>query len=110
MALFKKDSKAENVKGEQSPTNLSWVIRYPKVTEKSAMMTSNNQYTFLVATAANKIQIKQAIVETYKVTPIAINIVNTAPRKETVRGRVAHRKGFKKAIVTLKKGDTIAFD
>lgn len=105
MALFKKDSKTETKK---TPANdISWVLIDPRVTEKSAMISGDNVFTFNVATAANKIQIKQAVIEKYKVTPLAVNIVNQKPRSEMRRGRMAHKRGTKKAMVTLKKGDTI---
>ena len=106
MALFKKDSKEEKkVTGEGQ--DLSWVLIDPRVTEKSAMISGNNVFTFDVATRANKIQIKQAVVEKYKVTAIAVNVINQKPRKAIQRGRQVHKKGTKKAMVTLKKGDTI---
>lgn len=106
MALFKKDSKTDSSK-ESTASDLSWVLIEPRVTEKSAMISGDNVFTFDVAPAANKIQIKQAVMEQYKVTPLAVNIVNQKPRSEMRRGRKAHKKGTKKAMVTLKKGDTI---
>ena len=105
MALFKKDSK-EAVVTEVKQDNL-WVISNPRITEKAAMVSSHNVFTFDVAVAANKIQIKNAIIEKYSVTPISVNVVNQKSRKEMKRGRKAHKKGTKKAMVTLKKGDTI---
>lgn len=105
MALFKKDSKKE--KSSESSHDVSWVLIEPRVTEKSAMISGNNVFTFNVAPRANKIQIKQAVKEQYKVTPIAVNIINQKARQETKRGRSVRKKGSKKALVTLKKGDTI---
>lgn len=105
MALFKKDSK--EVKEAKTVVDLSWVILSPRITEKAAMISTNNVFTFDVAVAANKIQIKKAITEKYGVTPVSVNVVNQKPRKEIKRGRKAHKKGTKKAMVTLKKGDTI---
>jgi len=107
MALFKKDSKTESSKKEAVQTDLSWVIKNPRITEKAAMISSNNVYTFDVSVDANKIQIKQAIHAQYAVTPVSVNIVRNAARKVTKRGRPAHLKAVKKAMVTLKKGDTI---
>jgi len=106
MALFSKDS---NKEPRTSNEDLSWVIMNPRVTEKAAMLTDGNTYTFDVATRANKVQIKKAVAQTYKVTPIAVNVIKQAPRSETRRGRAVHRKAIKKAMVTLKKGDSIEF-
>ncbi|MCI5051260.1 MAG: 50S ribosomal protein L23 [Candidatus Pacebacteria bacterium] len=100
----KKDSKKTE---KSSQEDFSWVIVNPRVTEKAAMISSDNVFTFDVATAANKIQIKKAITEKYGVTPISVNVVNQKARKEMRRGRKVHKKGTKKAMVTLKKGDTI---
>jgi len=85
----------------------STVILGPRITEKAAYATEKNVYVFNVAADANKIQIKQAIKDTYKVTPIAVNIVVAKPRKVIFRGRIGAQSGFKKAYVSLKKGDTI---
>lgn len=100
----KKDSKKIETSTAQ---DLSWVIIDPRITEKAAMVSENNVFTFNVATRANKIQIKKAVTEKYGVTPISVNVVNAKPRKVTKRGRKVHQKGTKKAMVTLKKGDTI---
>lgn len=105
MALFKKDSK--ETKEAKKSEDLSWVIIAPRITEKAAMISANNVFTFDVAVAANKIQIKKAITVKYGVTPISVNVVNQKPRKEMKRGRKVHKKGTKKAMVALKKGDTI---
>lgn len=106
MALFKKDSKTE-VAAVDNSQDLSWVIIAPRITEKAAMISANNVFTFDVAIAANKIQIKNAIAIKYGVTPVSVNVVNQKPRKEMRRGRKVHKKGTKKAMITLKKGDTI---
>lgn len=107
MALFKKDSEkaVEVVTG--GAQDLSWVLIGPRITEKAAMISGGNVFTFDVATRSNKILIKKAIVEKYGVTPVSINVINQKPRKVIKRGRKAHQKGTKKAMVTLKKGDTI---
>ena len=102
MALFKKDS---NTTADR--TDLSWVLIAPRITEKAAMVSGNNVYTFDVATRANKIQIKQAIKAAYKVTPKKVNIISAKARKVMRRGRRVHQTGSKKAMIFLKKGDSI---
>lgn len=104
MALFKKDSKNETAAVAQ---DLSWVIKAPHITEKAAMISAENKFTFIVASASNKVQIKKAIIEKYGVTPLSINVINQSARKEVRRGKKVHKKGMKKAVVTLKQGDTI---
>ncbi len=105
MALFKKDS--ENKTDKIVKEDNSWVLIKPRITEKTAMISSNNVYTFDVNTSANKIQVKKAILEKYNVTPIKINIISKKPRKITRRGQKVHKTSSKKAMVYLKKGDSI---
>lgn len=106
MALFSKDTKKEEKVSSESQ-DFSWVIKKPRVTEKAAYISSDNAYTFDVSPRANKIQVKEAIKQAYKVTPVKVNIVNRKAHKETRRGRTMHVSGTKKAIVLLKKGDKI---
>lgn len=89
------------------------VIIRPHITEKATMLSEAEQhvYTFEVARDANKIEVKKAIKALYKVTPIAVRIVNRASRHEQngrTRRMIRH-PGQKKAYVTLKKGDQISF-
>lgn len=110
MALLKKDKgtdtleKTTTVSGNE---NLSWVLVGPRVTEKAAMISGDNVYTFDVAQKANKIEIKKAIFAAYKVKPEKVNIIAKKARSIVKRGRKAHQRGSKKALVYLKKGDTI---
>ena len=105
MALFKKDSeKKDNAVVSE---DMSWVLTNPRITEKTAMISGNNVYTFDVDTRANKIQIKKAIIEKYKVTPTKVNVISKKSRKVMKRGRKAHQTSSKKAMIFLKKGDSI---
>jgi large subunit ribosomal protein L23 len=84
------------------------IIIRPWVTEKMAVQASVNKYGFLVNPKATKKEIKDAIEEIYKVKPVAINISNVQG-KMIYRGRAAgKRSDYKKAIVTLASGQTIA--
>ena len=83
------------------------LIIAPHVTEKASTQSSSNAYTFVVAKDATKHTILAEFKKEYKVTPKAINITNM-PRKNTfIRGKFGTQAGIKKAIVFLKKGDTI---
>lgn len=79
----------------------------PRITEKAAYASEKNVFVFNVAMNANKIEIKKAIKDAYKVTPTAVNIVVSKPQAVVFRGRPGTKQSFKKAYVTLKKGDTI---
>ncbi len=82
-------------------------IKKPRSTEKAIIATDKNKYVFEVDKRANKDNLRQEILKTYKVTPTKINIINIPARSVMRKGRPGTISGFKKAIVTLKKGDKI---
>lgn len=77
------------------------------ITEKASMQSSKNAYTFVVRKEATKHTLLAEFKKEHKVTPKAINITNM-PRKNTfIRGKKGTQAGIKKAVIFLKKGDTI---
>lgn len=84
----------------------TYIIK-PRVTEKAMISTDKNKYVFNVSKNANKDNLYQEVVMTYKVNPLKINIVNMSARAIMRRGKPGKLPAFKKAIVTLKKGDKI---
>jgi large subunit ribosomal protein L23 len=87
------------------------VIRRPIVlTEKAnALREEENQVVFEVARAANKVQIKDAVQKLFNVSVIAVNtLIVRGKERRMGRGR-AKTQNWKKAIVTLKEGDSIDF-
>ena len=76
-------------------------------TEKGAEMLSNNKYLFHVAEDANKIQIKQAVEDIYKVQVTKVNTVKMRGKWKRLRHQAGKTSDWKKAIVTLKEGDRI---
>ena len=82
-------------------------ILSPVVTEKSTNLSELNKITFKVPDGANKKNLKKNIEKIFKVNVTKINIINKQNRTKFTRGRVAKVKGYKKAIVTLKKGQSI---
>ncbi len=86
----------------------SKAILAPHITEKASQQSSANAYTFVVAKNATKHSVASEIKKEYKVTPLAVNITNMPVRNTFIRGKWGTQAGIKKAIVFLKKGDTIA--
>ena len=82
-------------------------ILSPFVTEKSTNLSDQNKIIFKVPTKTNKINLKKNIEKIFKVTVTKINIINKQPRKKIVRGKKVKVMGQKKAIITLKKGQSI---
>ena len=82
-------------------------ILTPVVTEKSTNMSEFNKVTFKVPLSSNKKSLKKSIEKLFKVNVIKVNIVNKKTRIKVSRGKKIKKKGYKKAIVTLKKGQNI---
>tara|TARA_Y100000816_G_scaffold205778_1_gene151867 strand:+ start:176 stop:469 length:294 start_codon:yes stop_codon:yes gene_type:complete len=82
-------------------------IYSPILTEKSTALSDQNKIVFKVPNKANKNNLKKNIEKIFKVNVIKINIINKQSRKKLTRGRKINVKGYKKAIITLKKGQTI---
>lgn len=84
------------------------ILIKPIITEKSLAKTSSGCYVFKVAIGVNKAQIANAIFDLYNVRPVKVNIIRFKAEKKLVRGRLAVVvKPWKKAIITLKKGQKI---
>ena len=76
-------------------------------TEKGTMLEADRQYVFQVAKTANKIQIKDAIEEIYKVKVKSVNTTSIKGKLKRVRQAQGRTASWKKAIVTLKEGQKI---
>ena len=82
-------------------------ILSPIVTEKSTNLSEQNKIIFKVHNKANKKNLKTNIEKIFKVNVIKVNIINKKTRMKMTRGKKVRVKGFKKAIITLKKGQNI---
>ena len=82
-------------------------ILAPIVTEKSTNLSEQNKIVFKVPAKANKKNLKTNIEKIFKVNVTKINIINKQTRTKVTRGKKVKVKGFKKAIITLKKGQSI---
>ena len=82
-------------------------ILSPMITEKSTNLSEQNKIIFKVPDKANKKNLKKNIEKIFKVNVTKINIINKQNRTKLTRGRKVKISGFKKAIITLKKGQSI---
>ena len=82
-------------------------ILIPIVTEKSTNLSEQNKIVFKIPTKANKKSLKNNIEKIFKVNVTKINIINKQNRTKLTRGRKVKVSGYKKAIITLKKGQSI---
>lgn len=76
-------------------------------TEKGTRLEAERKYIFQVSVSANKIEIKRAIEQIYKVKVKEVNIIIVPGKKKRVRRDLGYTSNWKKAIVTLQEGQTI---
>ena len=79
----------------------------PNITEKSTSLSEFNKVVFKVSKSASKKSIKKSIEKIFKVNVIKINTINLKGKNKIVRNRKSKTPGYKKAIITLKKGQSI---
>ncbi|HQO00835.1 MAG TPA: 50S ribosomal protein L23 [Spirochaetota bacterium] len=83
------------------------VIIKPVLSEKSTQMAELGKYVFRVAMKANKVMIKRAVKEIFDVETEQVNVIRVRGRRKRVRYKYGYTASWKKAIVTLKKGQKI---
>ena len=79
----------------------------PHVTEKSTNLSEQNKIIFKVPTGSNKKNLKKSIEKIFKVNVTKINIINKKSKIKLTRGKKVKISGYKKAIITIKKGQNI---
>jgi len=83
------------------------VLIEPRVTEATTAAMELGKYVFKVEKKATKLQIKKAIESLYNVKVTAVNTVNIPKKKRNYGHTSGWKSGFKKAIITLKKGEKL---
>ena len=79
----------------------------PVITEKSTNLSEQNKIVFKINRNANKKNVKKSIEKIFKVNVIKVNIINKKTKTKLTRGRKVKVVGYKKAIIKLKKGQSI---
>ena len=85
------------------------LIKRPVITEKTTKLMEENKYCFIVDPKANKTQIRQAVEEIFKVKVKSVNTLNTLGKIKRMGRYEGRRPSWKRAIVTLEKGNRIEF-
>ena len=83
------------------------IIRKPIITEKSAKLSENNQIVFEVCSDSTKIEIKEAVETLFKVTVNKVLTYNRVGKRKIFRNKPGRTKSVRRAVVSLKQGDTI---
>lgn len=106
----KEEVKIEVPKVEKRKSSMSSVyniISKPHVSEKSTDLAEINQYTFEVFPNMNKNKVKEAVQAIYGVDVLSVNMINVPGKKRRIGRSEGFKKGYKKAIVTIKAGQKI---
>ena len=85
------------------------IIKQPVVTEKTTKISENNQFVFKVENKSSKQDIKIAIEKIFKVKVKSINTIKIKGKTKVFKGTKGRRSDYKKAVVTLKKGETLDY-
>ena len=82
-------------------------IKFPVITEKATILSEQNKTVFKVNKNADKKTIKKNIEKIFKVNVVKVNIINKKTKRKIKQGKLSKKTGYKKAIITLKKGQSI---
>ena len=85
------------------------IIKQPVVTEKTTKMSENNQFVFKVESTSSKENIKKAVEKLFKVKIKSINTIKIKGKTKIFKGTKGRRSDYKKAVVTLKSGETLDY-
>ncbi len=83
------------------------IVKDPHISEKGTILAESDKYVFKVYDRANKLEIKKAIEGIYRVDVMAVNIITIPHKKRRLGKTEGFKKGYKKALVTIKKGQKI---
>ena len=104
----KEEEKKEKEKEKEKEVYPQWgVLRFPHISEKATKLAKENQYVFNVYKQANKTEIKKAVENLYGVDVLSVKVINIPKRRRRLGRITGWRKGYKKAIVKIKKGQKI---
>lgn len=104
-----KSEESERSSGGNIPLHLYTVLRSPRITEKASLLGSadRNVYAFVILQDASRGNVKNAVESLYKVNVKRVRMINVPAKKRRLGRFQGFRKGFKKAYVTLDKGEKI---
>ena len=105
--LSGKSEKAKKVSREKMPVHYFELIKKPHISEKALRFNSEDKYVFVVSPSSNKSEIKKAVASLYGVVVKSVNITKVPSKPKKFKGMPGMKSGYKKAVVTLAKGNKI---
>ena len=105
----KKDVKkdAKSLSGKVSNGFSYDIVKEPHISEKATYLAQDNKYVFKIYKNSNKLEVKKSIEGIYKVDVLSVNIIKAPKKKRRIGRTEGFKKGFKKALVTIKEGQKI---
>lgn len=101
-------AKQSNGTGKVSAGKFSYeVIKDPHISEKGTRLAEKNKYVFKVYDRSNKLEIKKSVEGIYNVDVVAVNVITIPHKKRRLGKTEGFKKGYKKALVTIKEGQKI---
>jgi len=102
------ESDAEKHENKKNVKGFSYsIVKEPHISEKSTLLAEGNKYTFKVDGNANKPEIKRSVEGIYGVNVLGVSIIKIPKKKRRLGKTEGFRKGYRKAVVTIKKGQKI---
>lgn len=101
------DDKVIGTKGKKLGSFSYEVVKEPHISEKSTNLNQNNKYVFKVYNHTNKPEIKKSVEGIYGVNVLSVNIIKIPKKKRRIGKTEGFRKGYSKAVVTIKEGQKI---
>ena len=106
-AAAKKAPAKKSAKGETASARLYDVIVRPLMSEKATNGLALNKVTFVISPTATKTDVRKAVETLFKVDVVKVNTATTEGKQKKFRGRPGQRSDVRKAVVTLKAGQSI---
>ncbi len=108
--IKKEEPKVEPVRKispKKRPGEVYRILKEPHISEKSTNLFDEGKYTFKIFPWANKVQVKKAISDLYGVRVKDVRVLNIKPKTRTLKGLEGKKRGYRKAIITLERGEKI---
>lgn len=99
--------KVKKISKEKMPVHYFELIKKPHISEKALRFNSENKYVFVISQSANKSEVKKVVASLYGVIVESVNIIKVPSKPKKFKGMPGIKNGYKKAIVTLAKGNAI---
>lgn len=101
------EPKEEKVKERTLKVKIYRILKEPHITEKATDLTKENKYVFRVFPGANKVEVKKAVEDLYGISVLSVRIIRVPSKSRRLGRTMGRKKGYKKAIVKIKKGQKI---